>query len=793
MEFSRNNWIGAVDQGTTSTRFFVFDEQGQVVASAQQAITLKSPSPGWIEHDPEELVESVKSCIETACRDIWNKHNVNAKDRIKAIGITNQRETTIAWSQRTGRALHPALVWMDTRNRADIKSLTAHSTVKELSGLPYSTYFSAGKMKWLIENVSDVKQAFQSDELRFGTVDSWLLRVWNPHVSDVTNAHRTSLLNLQSLQWDQELLDCYKLPPSVSSCLPSVKPSVADFGVLGDTCLQGVPVSAALGDQHAALLGRGCTEVGQVKNTYGTGCFLLCNVGTKPILTDDGLVSTVAYHLGASPVYALEAPIASAGSSIEWLKSKLGMLVDSKEIVVFVPALAGLLSPEWDPDVSGALLGMRLSTGKGEIIKSVLEAISFSNKQVLDLMGGHVGTTIKELIVDGGLTNSRAMMQTQADALGIPVVRPYFKEATVFGAAKAAAIGIGMDQWPSKPPDTKADIFTPNPSSPAFLDKANTHTDTSAGPSTTNVVLWNQKDHEVLRKAAEAGKEGKKLPEFDEKGQLVNPYIPMYISKAPCMSLCLALSFRVTDSDAHHLRGLVSTEPAQKFRKNACENCGAITHKSKDCLERPRKRGARWTGKDMKPDEYIQEASLGFEGKRDRWAGYDADEYVEVLQDWEQAEAERKAAVQQASENGKLSSEDEELYAETVDMPGQKVDLKTRMTVRNLRLREDTAKYLTDLSSDAALYDPKTRSMRLPEATGFVPEDQQEEGRFAWERPSGKTTDATEPTANVKRKRVDPRLEEKYGSVAEPLARVEVSDRYVEYDGKGNVTRSVKR
>jgi glycerol kinase len=329
------SWIGAVDQGTTSTRFFVFDEKGKVVASARRPITLNTPRSGWVEQDPVELVDSVISCIDETCSDIDKRYGESAKKKIKAVGMANQRETVVAWDVVTGKPLHPAIVWMDSRNHEEIKRLAKTKEavqIRRLSGLPISTYFSAGKMKWLLENVKLVQDAQRNGTLLFGTIDSWIL--YNllkdrPHVTDVTNAHRTALVDLKSLKWNKTLAALQGLDLST---LPQIHPSTHTFGYFEKTKLAKVPVTAVLGDQHAALLGHGCLDPGQTKNTYGTGCFMLCNVGPKPVHTDDGLISTVAFQLGKNPSYALEASIASAASSFEWLKNKIGILSDTKAI-----------------------------------------------------------------------------------------------------------------------------------------------------------------------------------------------------------------------------------------------------------------------------------------------------------------------------------------------------------------------------------------------------------------------------------------------------------------------------
>ncbi|XP_076906575.1 glycerol kinase-like [Bidens hawaiensis] len=467
------SFIGSIDQGTTSTRFIIYDKTAKSVGSHQVEFTQFCPKAGWVEHDPMEIIESVKVCISKAVdKATADGHNIDKG--LKAIGITNQRETTVVWSKSTGVALHNAIVWMDVRTTSICRKLE-----KELSGgknhflescgLPISTYFSALKLLWLLENVDAVKQAVNKGDALFGTIDSWL--IWNltggvnggVHVTDVSNASRTMLMNLKTLNWDNSTLQALKIPKNI---LPKI---VSNSEVIGHIAkgwlIPGVPISGCLGDQHAAMLGQSC-RTGEAKSTFGTGAFILLNTGEQVINSKHGLLTTLAYKLGkdAPTNYALEGSIAIAGAAVQWLRDSLGIIKSASEIedlagkvdstggVYFVPAFNGLFAPYWRDDARGVLVGMTRFTNKSHIARAVLESMCFQVKDVLASMHKDAGEKGEKkndkgeflLRVDGGATCNNLLMQIQADLLGNPVVRPADIETTALGAAYAAGLAVGV-------------------------------------------------------------------------------------------------------------------------------------------------------------------------------------------------------------------------------------------------------------------------------------------------------------------------------------------------------------
>lgn len=434
-------YIGAIDQGTTSTRFMVFDRAGNTIASAQREHRQIFPQPGWVEHDPEEILTNTHAVIETALRGA----SLTERD-LAAIGITNQRETTVLWDRRTGRAVHNALVWQDTRVEglvADFARDGGQDRFRDKTGLPLASYFSALKLRWLLDHVG------RADDLAFGTIDSWLMwHLTGHHVTDVTNASRTQLMDLATLDWDETLLSAFGVPRSV---LPRIVPSSAVHGTW-----HGVPVAGILGDQQAALMGQACFEPGEAKNTYGTGCFLLMHTGTVPTPSRHGLLTTVAAKLGDAPAtYALEGSVAIAGAVVHWLRDNLGMIRSNAEIetlaasvpdngdVYFVPAFSGLYAPHWRSDARGLIAGLTRFATKAHIARAALEAVAYQTMEVVRAMEQDSGVPMRSLRVDGGMIVNQLLMRFQADILGVPVVRPRVLETTALGAAYAAGLAAG--------------------------------------------------------------------------------------------------------------------------------------------------------------------------------------------------------------------------------------------------------------------------------------------------------------------------------------------------------------
>ncbi|KAI2794385.1 Glycerol kinase [Penicillium oxalicum] len=456
-------FVGAIDQGTTSTRFLIINHDGEPVASHQVEFNQIYPYPGWHEHDPLELVDSVESCIAGAVQSFENQGY--SRTSIACVGITNQRETTIVWDHETGEPLYNAIVWTDTRSQAivaELKSRPGASSLQSFCGLPLSTYSSATKLLWMLEHVPRVRDAFDRGTLAFGTVDAWLVyrlnggAIANVFVSDSTNASRTMFVNLETLRYDDTLLDFFGIKGKLH--LPKIVPSSdpSAYGKIASGALAQVPIMGCLGDQSSALVGQKAFSPGMAKNTYGTGCFLLYNVGEKPVFSKHGLLTTVAYDFGGKPVYALEGSIAVAGSGVKFLQENLSFFQSSKEVndlaltvddnggCVFVTAFSGLFAPYWIDDANGTIFGITQFTQKGHIARATLEATCFQTKAILDAMEKDSGRALTELAVDGGMSNSDLAMQTQADLISIPVYRPKMRETTALGAAIAAGLAVGI-------------------------------------------------------------------------------------------------------------------------------------------------------------------------------------------------------------------------------------------------------------------------------------------------------------------------------------------------------------
>jgi len=454
--------VAAIDQGTTSTRFVIFDRGGNEIAKHQLEHEQILPRPGWVEHDPIEILERTRACIEGALQ----KAGITARE-LSAVGVTNQRETAIIWNPKTGQPLHNAIVWQDTRTDRIVGELERGGrgdVIRIKAGLPPATYFSAGKIQWILENVPGARRAAEKGEAVFGNIDTWL--IWNltggpdggAHITDVTNASRTMLMNLKSLDWDDELLGLFDVPRSL---LPTIRPS-SDPNYYGQTRANGpfggeVPLCADLGDQQAAMVGQACFASGTAKNTYGTGNFMLLNTGTEIVPSRSGLLTTVCFKMGeGATVYALEGSIAVTGSAVRWLRDQLGIIRTAGEIealantvddnggVYFVPAFSGLFAPYWRSDARGLIVGLSRYNTKAHVARAALEAICYQTKDVLDAMTADSGVKLDVLKVDGGATVNDTLMQLQADVLGVEVIRPANLETTVLGAAYAAGLATGF-------------------------------------------------------------------------------------------------------------------------------------------------------------------------------------------------------------------------------------------------------------------------------------------------------------------------------------------------------------
>ncbi|CAG8691644.1 7078_t:CDS:2 [Gigaspora margarita] len=479
------SYVGAIDQGTTSSRFLIFDETGKYVAIHQLEFPQHYPRPGWVEHDPNDILNTVSTCIDECINKFLDDNARSIKD-LKAIGITNQRETFIAWDKKTGKPLHNAIVWCDVRTLELVHRLIKQNGVdvfRKSCGLPISTYFSAVKLLWMIENVPAVKDAHENDTLLVGTVDTWL--IWNLtggingglHITDVTNASRTMFMDLNTLEWNQQILDFFNIK---KSCLPRICSS-SEIYCHYKIRDKEIPIAGILGDQQAAFVGQKCFKSGEAKNTYGTGCFMLFNTGNTPFFSKSGLLTTVGYKFGNMPtVYALEGSIAVAGSAIQWLRDNLGIINESKDVntlaaltpdtggVYFVTAFSGLYAPYWRDDARGCIVGITQYTRKEHIARATLEATCFQTRAILEAMNNDSGHPLTYLKVDGGMTASDLCMQIQADLLGIQVERPMMRETTALGAAIAAGLAVGV--WKSlndldKVNSDDNDLFKPQISS----------------------------------------------------------------------------------------------------------------------------------------------------------------------------------------------------------------------------------------------------------------------------------------------------------------------------------------
>jgi glycerol kinase len=452
------DYVGAIDQGTTSTRFMIFDHGGKVIGVVQKEHEQIYPKPGWVEHDPAEIWTRTNEVVEGALK----KAGITAAD-LAAVGITNQRETTVVWDRKTGKAIHNALVWQDTRTQGVVDELSkdgGQDRFRPKTGLPLATYFSGTKVKWLLDNVDGARAKADAGDLLFGNIDTWV--IWNltggtdgggVHVTDVSNASRTMLMNLETLDWDEELLTAFGVPRSM---LPAIKPSSEVYGNAKGP-LNGIAVAGDLGDQQAATFGQAAFDVGDAKNTYGTGCFMLLNTGTEMVPSKSGLLTTVGWKLGDQPaVYCLEGSIAITGALVQWLRDNLGLIASSPDVealaatvednggIYFVPAFSGLFAPYWRGDARGAIVGMTRYVNKGHFARATLEATAWQTREVLDAMEADSGVKLKELKVDGGMVYNDLLMQFQADVLQVPVIRPKVAETTALGAAYAAGLAVGF-------------------------------------------------------------------------------------------------------------------------------------------------------------------------------------------------------------------------------------------------------------------------------------------------------------------------------------------------------------
>ena len=443
-------YIGAIDQGTTSTRFVVVDSQGDIVAMDQQEHRQIYPQPGWVEHDALEIWQRTEQVIVSALQ----KADIAAAD-LGAVGVTNQRETTVLWDAASGVPVAPAIVWQDTRTDELVRELggaIGQDRLRIETGLPLATYFSGPKARWLIDQ-HGLRDSAAAGEILFGTIDTWLIwKLTGRHVTDVTNASRTMLMNLAQLDWDDDLCEAIGVPRAM---LPEILPSVATYGPARGV-LEGVMVAGDLGDQQAALFGQTCFDPGTAKNTYGTGCFMLLNTGTARVPSDHGLLTTVAYQIeGEAPIFALEGSVAIAGAGVKWLRDNLGIIGGTDEVeelassvadngdVYFVPAFSGLFAPHWRADARGVVAGLTSYADKGHIARAVLESVAYQTRDVLQAMEADSGEQLSTLYVDGGMVANDLLMQFQADILDVPVARPLHIETTALGAAYAAGLAVG--------------------------------------------------------------------------------------------------------------------------------------------------------------------------------------------------------------------------------------------------------------------------------------------------------------------------------------------------------------
>ncbi|GAB2500019.1 glycerol kinase GlpK [Promicromonospora xylanilytica] len=453
------DYVLAIDQGTTSSRAIVFNHAGTIVSSGQIEHDQIFPKAGWVEHKPDQIWDNTRQVVGLAL----TRANINHSD-LAAVGITNQRETTVVWDKTTGKPVYNAIVWQDTRTQAIVDELGGSDgpdKYKAIVGLPLATYFSGPKVKWILDNVEGTREAAERGDLLFGNTDAWIL--WNMtggvdggvHVTDVTNASRTMLMDLDTLSWREDIAADMGIPMSM---LPEIRSSSEVYGKGRPRgMVPGVPIAGILGDQQAATFGQACFEVGTAKNTYGTGNFMLLNTGTEKVPSENGLLTTVCYKIGdAAPVYALEGSIAVTGSLVQWLRDNLGLFTDAPDVewlarkvednggAYFVPAFSGLFAPYWRPDARGALVGLTRYVNRNHIARAALEATAYQTREVMDAMRADSGVELTELKVDGGMIANELLMQFQADQLGVPVVRPVVAETTALGAAYAAGIAVGF-------------------------------------------------------------------------------------------------------------------------------------------------------------------------------------------------------------------------------------------------------------------------------------------------------------------------------------------------------------
>ena len=451
-----SKYIAAIDQGTTSTRCMIFDQGGNVIAASQKEHQQIYPKPGWVEHDALEIWQRTQEVI----TDAMQKANLSASD-ILAVGITNQRETRVVWDRETGKPVYNAIVWQDTRTDSIINELAStggQDRFRARTGLPLASYFSGPKIKWILDNVKEAREKAENRDVLFGNIDTWL--IWNltgQHMTDVTNASRTMLMDLNTLDWDEELLSLLGIPRAM---LPEIRSSSEIYGSIREgSCppLESVPVAGDLGDQHAALFGQTCFDPGEAKNTYGTGCFMLLNTGEKPMPSSSGLLTTLGYKIGdEKAVYALEGSIAITGALVQWLRDNLGIIQASAEVeslartvedsggIYFVPAFSGLYAPYWKSGARGAILGLTRYITRAHIARAALEATAYQTREVLDAMEADSGVRLTALKVDGGMVFNELLMQFQSDILDVPVIRPKVSETTALGAAYAAGLAVGF-------------------------------------------------------------------------------------------------------------------------------------------------------------------------------------------------------------------------------------------------------------------------------------------------------------------------------------------------------------
>jgi len=456
------NYVGALDQGTTSNRFIIFDHSGNIVGLDQKEHEQIFPRPGWVEHDPVEIWQNTRDVIRGALANAGL-----AGSDLAAVGITNQRETTVLWDKHTGKPFSNAVVWQCTRTDEICKQLMrdhGQNRFRDKTGLPVATYFSGPKIKWILDNVAPARKAADKGEALFGTMETWI--IWwltggpngGSHVTDVTNASRTLLMDLYKLKWDEEILQTLDIPPQI---LPRIVPS-SDSNTWGTSLKDGplgaeIPVCGALGDQQAALVGQTCFDMGEAKNTYGTGCFLLLNTGTTPTVSRQGLLTTLGYQINdQAPVYCLEGSIAITGALVQWLRDNLGMISSAPEIealaqtvednggAYFVPAFSGLFAPYWRSDARGAIVGLTRYVNKGHLARAVLEASAYQTCDIVNAMNKDSGVHLSRLKVDGGMVANEVLMQFQSDMLNVPVIRPQVSETTALGAAYAAGLAVGF-------------------------------------------------------------------------------------------------------------------------------------------------------------------------------------------------------------------------------------------------------------------------------------------------------------------------------------------------------------